>query len=337
MRKSGRTNPRNPLSLHGGRLYAHARGGWSDGLSDSSIGDLFGVNAVTVGDRPIDLWQLYYEQSFFNDRFFVRAGKIDLTGGFECADWPGSFDGNAYANCETHQFLNGALVNNPTIPFPDPGLSVAVHLEPIDGIYFSAAIADADADVRETGFNTAFHGEDNAFVIFEFGWMPKFHSDNGELPGGYRAGCWYDPQAKEKFDGSGNKRDDVGFYLSFDQMIYKETADKDDTQGAGLFARYGYSHGDVNEIRCFWSIGGQYQGLIPTRNNDVLGFGVAQGRVSPEAGFTKSHETAYELYYSIEVAPWLILTPSAQYIQNPGGDAAVDDAFVAGFRAHITF
>ncbi|MCK4276265.1 MAG: carbohydrate porin [Phycisphaerae bacterium] len=88
----------------------------------------------------------------------------------------------------------------------------------------------------------------------------------------------------------------------------------------GLFARYGWADSDVSEIKCFWSAGAQYQGLIPTRDDDMLGFGVAQGRLVEDAGFTKGHETAMELYYNAAITPWLSISPSVQYIFNPGGN-----------------
>jgi hypothetical protein len=62
----------------------------------------------------------------------IRVGKLDLTGGFECRGCPVSFDGNSFANDQTTQFLNGALVNNPTIPFPDRGLGAVVHVAPVE-------------------------------------------------------------------------------------------------------------------------------------------------------------------------------------------------------------
>lgn len=322
--------------LPGGSLYILAEGSWSDGLDASSVGSLFGVNDDAGGDRSIDVTELWYEQAFLNGRLRFRLGKIDLTGGFECRGCPVAFDGNAYANDETAQFLNGALVNNPTIPFPDNGLGVAAYVEPLEGWYVSAGVADAQADARETGFNTAFHGRSDFFSIFETGVVPRLPSGNGGLRGAYRLGLWYDPRPKVRFDGRGVERDDVGFYLSFDQIILKENDDPADGQGLGVFGRYGAADSDVNEIKCFWSVGGQYQGLVPTRDSDVLGFAVGQGRLSDAAGFTASHETAMELYYKAQVTPWLSVSPSIQYVFNPGAQDRMDDAVIVGIRAQMS-
>ena len=115
-------------------------------------------------------------------------------------------------------------------------------------------VADAQADARETGFKTTFHNEDYFFSIFETGVVPRIPSAKGPLQGTYRVGFWYDPQPKDKHNG-GTKHDDMGFYLSFDQMVLKENTDEDDSQGLGLFARYGWADKDVSEIKCFWSTG----------------------------------------------------------------------------------
>lgn len=332
--------------LPGGVVYMLASGSWSEGIDASSVASMFGVNGDATGNRSIDVWELWYEQSLWADHVRIRAGKIDLTGGFECRGCAVAFDGNAFANDETAQFLNSALILNPTIPFPDNGLGAAVYVQPLEWWYVSAGFADAQADFRETGFNTAFHDEDHFFAVFETGVTPRLPSSRGELQGAYRVGTWYDPQPKDRFDGRGVERDDMGLYVSLDQMVLKENTAEHDTQGLGLFARGGWADDDINLIRCFWSAGAQYQGLVEGRDADVLAFGVAQGRFTDELDDVRflvkddlrrvqSHETAMELYYNIEVAPWVHVTPSVQYIFNPSG--LLDDAVVVGLRVQMSF
>jgi carbohydrate-selective porin OprB len=60
--------------------------------------------------------------------------------------------------------------------------------------------------------------------------------------------------------------------------------------------------------------------------------------VSPAgAGYTEDSETAFELYYSAAVTPWLNISPSIQYISNPGGSKAVSDAIILGLRVLMIF
>jgi len=327
------------LGLRDGLIYMLVEGSWSAGLDPSSIGSVVGnVNANAFReDEVIYVSEFWYEQGFFDNRYRFRVGKMDLTSGYECHNCSVAFDQNAYAFDETSQFMNAAFVNNPTIPFPENGLGVSAYAEPIERFFVAAAVVDAQADVREMGTNTAFHDEDYFFAIFETGIAPVVDSPNGKMPGAYRVGFWYDPQDKPKLNGQGVKRDDVGFYLSFDQLVFKENVYAKDSQGLGMFARYGFAHSDVNAIKAFYSIGAQYQGLIPRRDYDVLGLGYAVGKLDSDSGTNKDHESIIELYYNAQITPWLNLSPSLQYIFDPGAVHGVSDALVVGIRMQVFF
>jgi len=67
----------------------------------------------------------------------------------------------------------------------------------------------------------------------------------------------------------------------------------------------------------------------------VLGAGFADARISADAGLSAAYERTVEVYYNIEVAPWLHITPDVQWVANPGGDCTVHNAVVVGVRAHI--
>lgn len=323
----------------GGTLYVAAESSWNNDLADR-VGNLFGTNFDAVGDSAIVVNELWYEHKLLDGKARFRLGKMYS---------PNDFDTNAYANDETAQFLNPALVNTGNLPFPDYGVGAQVVVQPTDWFYAGILVADAQTNHRQTGLNTTFHDEDYFFSAAEFGFQPVWETPGGKLPGGYRFGLWYDPQPKEEFfddlDGEIEtaplKRDDVGFYVSLDQLVLKENPRDDaDAQGLGVFARYGYAHAEVNEVENFWSVGGQYQGLIPTRDDDVLAFGVAQGLLSERMkrqGDTPHRETVLELYYRLTLTPWLALTPDFQWVLDPGGMGIGRDAFVAGLRLQASF
>jgi len=329
------------FSIEGGSLYVHGEGWWSKsgGIDGPSIGSAFGVNGDAGSRETLVITEFWWEQTMLDDTLRLRLGKLDMTGGFEHHGCPVSFDCSSYANDETSQFLNNALINNPTIPFPDYGLGAVLYWNPIEWWYASVGIADAQADARETGFRTTFGGEDYFFYIFETGVSPKLDSANGPLQGTYRIGLWNDPQPKANSDDTKNYRDDVGFYICCDQVLAKENSDPEDSQGLGAFFRYGYAPSKRNDITNFWSFGFQYQGLVDGRDDDVLGVGFAQGVFSDSADstYTDGYENALELYYNAQVAGWLNISPSIQYITNPGGNKAISDAVVLGVRVQMTF
>jgi len=329
------------LGIEGGSLFVHAEGLWSKsgGIDGPSVGSAFGVNGDAGSRRSMDVTELWYEQSMLDGAFLLRVGKMDLTGGFECSGCPVAFDTSAFAHDETSQFLNSALVNNPTIPFPDYALGLAGLYNPVDWWYVSAAVVDAQNDAREIGFRTTFHDEDYFFYILETGVTPKLPSANGPLIGAYRFGLWNDSQPKAHSDASKNYRDDVGFYTSCDQMLIKENDGPEDSQGLGAFFRYGYAPAKRNDITNFFSAGFQYQGLFDGRDDDVLGVGFARGFFSDRAAMTypEDSESVLEAYYNTRVTPWLSISPGIQYIANPGGSGAAGDAVVLGVRAQMLF
>lgn len=327
----------------GAEVYMLAEGAWGRRDVDAtSVGSLFGVNADFQPRSALWISELWFEQSFLDDTLRIRIGKLDLTGGFEHRGCPVSFDCNAYANDENTQFLNNALVNNPTIPFPEYGLGAIVFWNPIADWYLSVGAADAQAQMRQTGFNTAFHDEDYFIYLAETGITPKLSSANGPLQGAYRVGMWYSPEPRansQAADEGKAWRDDTGFYLSVDQLAAKENNDPDDTQGLGVFFRYGAAHGRTNDITNFFSVGVQYQGLFDGRDDDVLGIGYAHGRLTRRASdvFPDRCESVLETYYNAHITPWLHLTPSVQYVANPGASRDAKDAVILGLRAMMTF
>lgn len=330
-------------AIDGGSIYIWGSNSWGDSPSSRGwVGDLFGVNGAEVGDSSIDVHELSYEQSLLEDTLKFRFGKVCMS----CY-----FDTNEFAYQTTEDFLNYGLNNAPNIPFPGFAfgtLGAIVTYTPCEQFYLQAGVTDADAEFNETGFRTAFHGPDEVFSMYEIGWTPTFETSRGKLPGHYRFGAWHDSQSKERFhnDLGGRrrttpvKRGDWGAYVNFDQVVTREIADDaEDEQGLGVFFRYSYAGGDVNVIEHFWSIGCRYQGLIPSRDDDVWGFGVAQGVLSGDielTGESPHRETVLETYYSFQVYPWMTISPDFQWILRPGGLDG-PDAFVAGMRLRVIF
>lgn len=329
--------------IDGGSIYIWGSNAWGESPSSRGwVGDLFWVNGAELGDRPIDVHELSYEQSLLEDTLKFRFGKVCMS----CY-----FDTNEFAYEPTEDFQNYGLNNAPNIPFPGFAfgtLGAIATYTPCEQFYVQAGVTDADAEFNETGFKTAFHGEANVFSMYEIGWTPTFATSRGKLPGHYRFGAWHDSQTKDQFynDLGGRRRTapvkhgDWGAYVNFDQVVTRENPETEgDEQGLGLFFRYSYAGGDVNVIEHFWSIGFQFEGLIPTRDDDVWGFGVAQGILSGDiesTGVSPHRETALETYYSFQVYPWMTISPDFQWILRPGGLDG-PDAFVAGMRMRIMF
>jgi porin len=323
--------------IPGGLLLGHFRRQWGRGINRYT-GAIWEVADDLDGDYTLHVDQLWYEQSFLERKLRFKLGYLD---------YQTIVDRNACANSEDKQFLNLALDNNPLVPL-NIGLGAALTVQPVEWLSLIAGVSDAGGRLGRTGFDTAFHDSARFLSYFEAGLHPKLPAPGGgqPLPGNYRLGLIYDPRPRAIFEDprvqpprrllSG---EEWGFYGSFDQMLWRENGQ--DAQGLSVFARYGLRQGETNRIANFWSAGVQYEGLIPTRDSDVLGFGVAQGVssgpyrdfIDPSAG----SETVYELYYSIQITRWLAVTPDFQYVSHPGAGDEPHEAVVLGLRVRVSF
>lgn len=315
------------LGIEGGSFFLHGWGGWPDteGVDGHSVGSAWGTNALAVGNRGLDIVEAFYEGPLFSDNLTIAIGKLDFTG---------IFDASEYADDECCQFLNAALVDNPTIPFPalgGQGLGVVLNWSITDSWYLMGGVVDAQADGREIGYRTAFHDQDYYFYALETG----ITAGNGN----YRLGIWNDPQPKTNSDGTKNKRDDIGAYTSCDWLVYEENPGTEDSQGLGVFARYGYAPSNKNDVTNFFSAGLHYQGLIDGRDDDICGLAYARGVFADTADstYTEDYESVIEAYYNAQITPWFNLSPNIQFVKNAGGSNTAKDAIIVGLRSAITF
>jgi len=323
--------------IPGGRGLLHVQRYWGSAVNPST-GALWQVQDDADGDRTIVIAQLWYEQELLKKKLWLKAGFLD----FQTI-----FDHNKFSNSEDKQFMNQALDNNTLIPL-NIGLGLALTYKPCDWFSLVTGVGDPFGTSRKGGFSTAFHDQARYIWLTEPAFHVKLPNPWGErtLDGNYRFGMIYDPRPRAQFVPAGTQAafrtqrgDDYGFYASFDQQLYLEN-EKDD-QGLGWFFRYAYRHGDVQRIQNLWQTGLAYKGLIPSREKDTLGAAVLQSipsrKFNDRVNRWAEAETVLEVYYAIQVTPWLVITPDIQYISSPGIGSDVDDVLVLGLRTRISF
>ena len=95
---------------------------------------------------------------------------------------------------------------------------------------------------------------------------------------------------------------------------------EEDDQGLGVFVSYfpKFSNGEIplSAIDSNFVGGIVYKGLIPGRDADVVGGGVAWAQLNQ--GGT-NQETVVETFYKLQVSPSFSLQPDIQYIASPSG------------------
>lgn len=317
---------------------------------NGKVGSLMAVNSDALFPEPDEhtttLSDVVFTQ-FLSEHFGFAVGKIDFRGG----------DQNAFAHDETSQFMNLSFLANPVVlPYaPYSALTAGAFYRPADWLTVSFTALDSFGSASESGFDTAFHSPEGTTLVTE--WDFAFHVAG--RPGHQRLGLAYSNREFNELDQdprisgpmgffaqkilqqigvveTSTKPDDWCFYYNFDQYLYTEADDP--TQGVGVFGRYGWSDGEANPFEAFYSIGLGGKGVLPERDHDTFGLGYYYLDLSDDffsfAGL--SAEQGIELFYNIEVTPWLHVTPDIQYIIDPVGGAH-DDAIAVGIRTQMSF
>jgi porin len=128
-----------------------------------------------------------------------------------------------------------------------------------------------------------------------------------------------------------------GFWYDFDQYLYTCPDDKD--QGFGLFGSFGWGQPEFNPVNTFYSFGLGGKGVIPDRPKDRYGVGYFCMNISDEfpSILNAQKEQGVELFYNVEITPWLHITPDFQVLLDPTGSDRTGTALVYGLRTQISF
>ena len=313
-------------AIPGGESLIHVKGNWGSnvnlptGALSDPIDDADGTHALRIA-------QLWYQQSTPDRTLQVRLGYLDQQT---------MLDRNTFANSEDRQFMSTFLDNNNAIVPLAIGPGVAVFYNATDWLSFVVSAADANSRPFAFSFATAFDGE--YFTYFETDVQTRVPSATGPLTGNYRVGVFTDPRDSVFFGTDRVDRRNGGVYLSVDQALYGESTG--DEQGLGLFVRYGWRPADVNRVTHVLSGGAQYQGLFPGGELDVLGVGVYSAAGSSlyrnHIDSTFDRETAYEVYYALQVSPAVGLTPALHYVKQPGALTTRDSVVIFAVRGRIS-
>ena len=122
----------------------------------------------------------------------------------------------------------------------------------------------------------------------------------------------------------------------------KQTTGASPTEkGLVIFTHIGFAPQNSSLVNFYIDSGLNYKGLIPTRDNDVLGVAFAYGHLNNnpqdnEGSSNPGYEIVVEATYQIELTPWLSLQPDLQYVIHPSG-TDIANALVLGARATFSF
>lgn len=264
----------------------------------------------------------------------LLIGQHDLNSEFNITEYGLLFIQSSFG-------FNNEISNNiPVSNFPVAAPGIRIKWEPTENLYFMAEISDGDPGKNEDGFNLKLSSSKVNF--FEL----RYHFGDQEvsrtMPGSYKFGGWYHTDEFDDIrdtDINGNPiqhSDNYGIYFIADQMLLPGEG----KGGLGAFFQIGGVPDDRNEVDFYVGGGIHYQGIIPTRENDILGLAVAHASISEDLRDVEKrdrHETAVEATYRAKIFPWLAVQPGLQVVFNPGADSTLDNAIVSLLRVQINF
>ncbi len=362
---------------HGAKFTVSALDRNGTSLSQEYIGNQFTVQQVYGGQRLM-FYAVHLEQKFWDDKAQLKVGRFATGDDFASSPvyWlymNNGIDGNPQALPVNAQFS----------AYPWAVWATRLRLDPTPewnaqlGVY---QVSNRTFDQAYHGLNMSMQSSDGLMVLGQIGWTPEFckrpvpraaSAESGKttiqpskgrvtfgeeknpapsdqdmrgLPGHYWFGGYYSSWEYPQFGTSSTAVGAYGFYWHGDQMIYQESPGS--AQGFTLWTAFVLSpEQNTAKMPFQWNGGALYRGLLPTRDNDSLLFGLAYGNFSNDYGDAGlaydgdavSYEMALEWGYRVQVSDFIYLQPDVQYIIQPGGTGSIPNALVLGAQIGVSF
>ncbi len=298
----------------GGKIFALYQLG-NKGLGSPEYFNSYSyINSYDPIENINQLSELYYEHSFYNDRFNIKIGKQDANIDFQALE-------NGF------KFLNlsfSYIPNTPMPLFPCQQTGARARLKLSDNWYFQGGFYDGGLEIgaNPKGF---FNGKNGYFNIVETYYLTNVKGKKGK----YMLGSWLKTKDSENFNNN------YGFYGGFEQKLFS----KKDNQDGGLstFAQFGYANDNINSVPYYGGVGFVYRGIGKTRINDEAGVGFAWHQFSHSLKTlnNQTSEKVIECFYKIQLTKFLYLQPDFQYIIRPNGN--MKNSVAVGLRTCVTF
>lgn len=287
------------------------------------VGDLQTLDNAEAHDT-VSVFEAWYQRDFRNTGYSLRLGVQDYNALFDSLGAAGVF-------------LNSSFGIDPTISqsnvsiYPTTGLGAVLQWKSPAGVYAMGGLYDGVPGLpgHPNGTHLELRRGDGVFSAFETG----LEGDDAS-PFKLGVGVWLQTSVQPDPQGRLRRRDH-GVYLIGQTRLWRAGAGRPAVDG---FVQWG-SAAPGNLFERYIGLGVEATGVFLANADDVLGLGLAHARVSTAYRRTLRHgtaaETALELTWDAPVTEHLRLQPDLQYIIDPGADANLSNALVAGVRVHL--
>ncbi len=303
-------------------------------------GTVQGYNSIP-GPPPLnrsELYQLWYRQALFNDKFILRIGKTVPTYDFGNVDKPVALSKGSPTIPAVSGLILTPLFISPTLLGTMPGYynsayGITLSFAPVKEWYLSYGIYDGNlARGEQTGLHDlpTFNGAH--FQIAETGatWLlgPQ------QKPGTFGIGAW---QQHGKLQSPPNisETNTAGYYFFGSQRLWYKNPGRD---SSGVSGYYQYGYNKSRAMLMNKSIGGGLTafGLIPRRFDDSFGAGFSYAWINTN-DFHQPHELLLQAYYQAKIIDGIYLEPVISSIPTPAANNTSNNAWAGTLRAIVIF
>ncbi|MEY8709186.1 carbohydrate porin [Mangrovibacter phragmitis] len=327
----------------------------SNEVGDPRTGTLSSVQEVYGRGQTWRLTQFWLRKGFFDHTLDVKAGR--LTVGEDFDNFDSKFQNLAFGSGQAGNWRGDHWYNWPVSQW---GARVRLNFTP--EIFMQVGFYNQNPYNYDKGdgFRFEFSPTEGNLVPVELGWQPKLGAD--KLPGNYRIGYYYS-SASDNVYGSwreGGYTDTAhayGGYILAQQQLTAQGGSAD--RGITLTVQAVMNDHKTSKTDNYQSVTLTWKGPFDARPQDEIGIGA--GRIHVNSSYTrmlrdtnyyngettynsptylpiqKGSEYNYEIYYNVQATNWLQIRPNLQYIAAPGAVSKVDDAFVGGISANLSF
>lgn len=310
----------------------HTTGG---AISGRYVGDLQGLNNIEA-PAALRLYELWSEVAFGGTVLSTRMGLLDLNTEFDAPLTSSFFLGPPFG-IGTDLAQTGQ--NGPAVfPVTSLGLRLAGRIS--RGLRWRLAAFDGvpGRTDRNSFATVKVSRRQGALLIGELESAPT--GFNKVAVGGWSYTAAFDMVDAQANTTASLRKGNRGAYAMVDLPIASIGATRLDgvLRAGGADARF-------NAISRYVGAAMVVSHLSDARPDDAVGLAIAHGRTGAafrrqlafDGGEPYRAETQLELTWRMAATPWLAIVPTTQWINHPGADRAMRDAWVVGLRFEMNF
>jgi porin len=306
--------------------------------TNGDAGSVQGYNSLP-GAPPLtrtELYQLWYRQKLFDNKFIVRIGKSVPTFDFNNVVKPVPLNENNIPAVSgliyTPLFVNATMLG--VLPgYYNSAYGIELTFAPMKEWYTSVAAYDGSgAQGIQTG-NQGLVFNGSYFYIGEtgFSWL----LGENKKPGNMGIGVWHQDGLITSSNPDIYENSASGVYVFGSQRLWYKNPGTNDS-GISGFYQYGINNSDALRMQQYVGAGLTAFDMIPNRPADTLGVGIALSWLNQKI-FANQTELMFQAYYQAKIMDGFYLEPVLSYIPTPGDNADTPAALAGTVRAVILF